>query len=147
MGREPEVRRTRVLVLCTGNSARSQMAEGWLRHLGGDRFEAFSAGTHPASRVNPLAVKAMAEVGIDISGQYPKHLQQYLGERFDYVITVCDSANEECPFFPGAVKRIHHGFEDPSLAPGDEAERLAAFRRARDEIGEYVRELVAGRLD
>ncbi len=137
---------TRVLILCTGNSARSQMAEGWLRQLGGERFAAFSAGTHPAGRVNPLAVRAMEEVGIDISAHHPKHLQQYLGEPFDYVITVCDSANEECPFFPGAVKRIHHSFQDPSQAPGDESERMAAFRRVRDEIGAYIGELVAGRV-
>jgi arsenate reductase (thioredoxin) len=136
---------TRVLILCTGNSARSQMAEGWLRRLGGERFAAFSAGTHPARRVNPLAVRVMAEVGVDITEQFPKHLEHYLRDPFDYVITVCDSANEECPHFPGAVKRIHHSFQDPSLAPGSDEERLEAFRRSRDEIGDYIRDLVAER--
>jgi arsenate reductase len=120
------------------------MAEGWLRRLGGERFAAFSAGTHPAGRVHPLAIRAMAEVGIDISAHYPKHLERYLRDPFDYVITVCDSANEECPFFPGAVKRIHHSFLDPSWVLGDEEARLLAFRRVRDEIGRYVENLVAG---
>lgn len=124
----------RVLILCTGNSARSQMAQGWLKHLGRDAYEVFSAGTRPAEHVNPLAVRAMAEVGVDISAHYPKHLERYLREPFDYVITVCDLANESCPVFPGGGKRIHWGFDDPASAIGDEATRLQVFRRVRDEI-------------
>jgi arsenate reductase (thioredoxin) len=127
-------RPTRVLILCTGNSARSQMAEGWLRHLGGERFEVASAGTKPAERVNPLAVRAMAEVEIDISAHYPKHLERYLGDSWDYVITVCDAANEACPFFPGGKRRVHWSFADPAAAAGTEEERLAVFRRVRDQI-------------
>ncbi len=129
-----EKKPTRVLVLCTGNSARSQMAEGWLRHLGGSAFEVASAGTHPAERVNPLAVQAMAEAGVDISGQQPKHLEQFLREPWDYVITVCDRANEECPLFPGGKRRLHWSFEDPAAAAGSQEERLRVFRRVRDEI-------------
>jgi arsenate reductase (thioredoxin) len=94
--------------------------------------------------VNPLAVQVMAEVGIDITKQYPKHLERYLRDPFDYVITVCDSANEACPFFPGAVMRVHQSFQDPSQVPGDEEARLSAFRRVRDEIGRYIEGLVAG---
>ncbi len=127
-------RPTRVLVLCTGNSARSQMAEGWLRHLGGSAFEVASAGTHPAERVNPLAARVMAEAGVDISGQHPKHLEQFLREPWDYVITVCDRANEECPFFAGGKTRLHWSFEDPAGAVGSEEERLRVFRRVRDQI-------------
>ena len=125
---------TRVLILCTGNSARSQMAEGWLRHLGGDAFDVASAGTTPAERVNPLAVRAMAEAGIDLASHYPKHLERFLNDQWDYVITVCDSANEACPLFPGGRERIHWSFEDPAAAQGTEDERLAVFRRVRDEI-------------
>ena len=136
-----ETRTVRVLILCTGNSARSQMAEGWLRHLGGTEFEVESAGTHPAGRVNPLAIRAMAEVGVDISGQSPKPLARFLGDRWDYVITVCDRANEECPFFPGGRTRLHWGFDDPAAAMGDEETRLRAFRRVRDEIREQFRVL------
>lgn len=125
---------TRVLILCTGNSARSQMAEGWLREHGGGRFLVESAGTHPAEMVNPLAVRAMAEAGVDISGHYPKHLERFLGDDWDYVITVCDNANEECPFFPGGKKRLHWGFEDPAAVRGNDEERLAVFRKVRDQI-------------
>ena len=125
--------RRRVLFLCTHNSARSQMAEGLLRHLGGERFEACSAGTE-AARVRPLAVRAMAELGIDIAGQESKTLERYLGEAFDAVITVCDDANEACPIFPGARRRLHWSFEDPSRATGSEAEQLAVYRRVRDDI-------------
>ena len=136
--------RTRVLFLCTHNSARSQMAEGLLRHLGGDRFEAHSAGTE-ATGVRPEAVRAMAEIGVDISSQESKTLHRYLGEAFDYVITVCDAANEACPAFPGAGRRLHWSFEDPSAASGPEEEWLAAFRRVRDGIGERIRrELLGG---
>jgi arsenate reductase (thioredoxin) len=136
--------KSRVLFLCTHNSARSQMAEGLLRHLSGDRFEAMSAGTE-ATHVRPLAIRAMEEVGIDISDQESKTLDQYLGELFDYVITVCDDANEACPFFPGAQSRLHWSFEDPSRAEGSEEERLEVFRRVRDGIEARVQaELVNG---
>jgi arsenate reductase len=123
----------RVLFICTHNSARSQMAEGLLRHLGGKRFEVFSAGTE-ATRVRPLAIRAMAEVGIDISGQQSKTLDRYLDEPFDDVITVCDTAAEACPVFPGATRQRHWSFEDPSKARGNEAEQLEVYRRVRDEI-------------
>jgi arsenate reductase (thioredoxin) len=127
----------RVLFLCTHNSARSQMAEGLLSHLAGDRFEAMSAGTE-ATRVRPLAIRAMEEIGIDISGQESKTLDQYLQEPFDHVITVCDDANEACPFFPGAANRLHWSFEDPSKAEGSEEQRLQVFRRVRDELRERI---------
>ncbi len=123
----------RVLFLCTHNSARSQIAEGLLRQLGGDRFEVFSAGTE-ATRVRPLAIQVMAELGIDISGQHSKILDRYVNEPFDEVITVCDTAAEVCPVFPGAVHRRHWSFEDPSKAIGSEAEQFAVYRRVRDEI-------------
>src|SRR5829696_3888543 len=129
--------KARVLFLCTHNSARSQMAEGLLRHLAGDRFEARSAGTE-ATHVRPLANRAMEEVGIDISGQESKTLERYLHEPFDYVITVCDDANEACPFFPGAQSRLHWSFEDPSKAEGSEEERLAVFRSVRDRIRDRI---------
>lgn len=133
----------RVLFICTHNSARSQMAEGLLRHLGGDRFEAFSAGTE-ATRVRPLAIKAMAELGIDISGQQSKTLNRYLNEPFDDVITVCDTAAEACPIFPGAAHRRHWSFEDPSKATGSEAEQLKIYRRVRDQIRSRIeQELLA----
>jgi arsenate reductase len=125
--------KTRVLFLCTHNSARSQMAEGLLRHLAGDRFEAYSAGTE-ATRVRPEAISVMAEFGTDISGQESQTLERYLGEPFEYVVTVCDDANEACPVFPGAKERLHWSFEDPSRAEGEGEERLAVFRRVRDEI-------------
>jgi arsenate reductase len=131
--------RSRVLFLCTHNSARSQMAEGLLRHVAGDRFEAMSAGTE-ATRVRPLAVRAMEELGIDISGQESKTLNRYLQESFDYVITVCDDANEACPFFPGAANRLHWSFEDPSRVEGSEEERLAVFRAVRDRIRERIKD-------
>jgi arsenate reductase len=123
----------RVLFICTHNSARSQMAEGLLRHLGGERFEVFSAGTE-ATSVRPLAIRVMAELGIDISQQQSKTLDRYLDEPFDDVITVCDTAAEVCPVFPGAARRRHWSFEDPSKATGSEAEQLKVYRRVRDEI-------------
>jgi arsenate reductase len=123
----------RVLFLCTHNSARSQMAEGLLRQLGGAGVEVASAGTE-ARGVNPLAVRAMAEIGIDLRGHASKTLERFVGERWDDVITVCDSANESCPVFPGARRRLHWSFDDPSAATGDEEQRLAVFRRVRDEI-------------
>ncbi len=125
--------RRRVLFLCTHNSARSQMAEGLLRHLGGDRFDAHSAGTE-ATRVRPLAIRAMAELGIDISSQESKTLDRYLGQPFDAVITVCDQANEACPVFLGAKERLHWSFPDPSTAAGTEEEQLAVYRAVRDAI-------------
>ena len=123
--------------MCTHNSARSQMAEGLLKHLAGDRFETMSAGTE-ATRVRPLAIRAMEEIGIDISEQESKTLGRYLEESFDYVITVCDDANEACPFFPGAANRMHWSFEDPSRVEGSEEERLAVFRSVRDRIRERI---------
>ena len=138
-------KRSRVLFLCTHNSARSQMAEGLLRHLAGERFEAHSAGTE-ATLVRPLAIRAMEEIDIDISGQESKALDGYLDQPFDYVITVCDDANEACPVFPGSRNRLHWSFEDPSQAEGSEDERLAVFRRVRDEIRVRIeRELVKSR--
>jgi arsenate reductase len=136
--------KARVLFLCTHNSARSQMAEGLLRHLAGDRFEAHSAGTE-ATHVRPLAIRAMDEIEVDISGQGSKTLDRYLEESFDHVITVCDDANESCPIFPGARNRLHWSFEDPSRAEGSEEDRLAAFRSVRDRIRDRVQaELVDG---
>jgi len=130
--------------LCTHNSARSQMAEGLLRYLASDRFEVMSAGTE-ATQVRPLAIRVMEEIGIDISGQESKTLDRYLQEPIDYVITVCDDANEACPFFPGAANRLHWSIEDPSKAEGSEEERLAVFRRVRDGIKDRVQsELVNG---
>jgi len=127
----------RVLILCTGNSARSQMAEGILRHNGGDAFEVESAGMRPGN-VRPEAIQAMWEIGIDISGHRSKSVDEFLGQEFDYVITVCDNANESCPVFPGRTERIHWGFEDPATVEGDESARLAVFRRVRDEIREKL---------
>jgi arsenate reductase len=123
----------RVLFICTHNSARSQMAEGLLRDLGGERFEVFSAGTE-ATHVRPLAMQAMAEAGIDISKQESKTLERYLQQPFDEVITVCDTAAETCPIFPGAAQRRHWSFPDPSKATGSEAEQLAVYRGVRDAI-------------
>ena len=134
---------TRVLILCTGNSCRSQMAEGFLRRLRHE-WEVFSAGTFPASRIHPLTVQVMAEAGVDISSQWPKSVDQFVSQPFDYVITVCDDARESCPAFTGKVaQRLHLGFEDPAMAVGSEEEVLAVFRRVRDEIrerfGEWAR--------
>ena len=128
-----------VLILCTGNSARSQMAEGLLRHDAGERFDVASAGTK-ASAVRPEAIAAMRELGIDISGQRSKNVNEFDGQRFDYVITVCDNARETCPVFFGAATRLHRSFEDPPAAHvGTFEERLAVFRRVRDELREYLR--------
>lgn len=127
----------RVLILCTGNSARSQMAEGLLRHDAGDRFEVFSAGTKP-SHVRPEAIAAMRELGIDISGHRSKSVTELDGQHFDYVITVCDSARESCPVFFGTAKRLHHSFDDPAALTGSEEERLTLFRRVRDELRTYL---------
>lgn len=133
--------RKRVLILCTGNSARSQMAEGLLRDLAGDRFEVASAGVAP-THVRPEAVTVMREIGIDISRHHSKSVDEFAGQQFDYVITVCDNANEQCPVFPGKTERIHWSFDDPAAAEGDEHARLAVFRRVRDEILNQLRAFV-----
>jgi arsenate reductase (thioredoxin) len=128
----------RVLVLCTGNSCRSQMAEGWINHLLGDEWEARSAGTAPAARVHPLAVRAMAEAGIDIASGKPEHVNAFPDEPWDLVVTVCDSAQESCPVFPRRVEKIHVSFFDPAVAEGAEDEKMTVFRRVRDEIRERL---------
>lgn len=129
----------RVLFLCTGNSARSQMAEGLLRNKASDRFDVFSAGTRPVG-LNPNAVKALSEVGIDISGNRSKSVDEFAGQEFDYVFTVCDNARESCPIFPGSGKRIHHSFEDPAAAPTDQ--QLATFRKVRNQISDWLTDFV-----
>ena len=126
-----------VLFLCTGNSCRSQIAEGWLRSLAGDRFRALSAGTHPVG-VNPRAVEVMREVGIDITKQRSKNLEEFVGTHIDYVVTVCDRAQASCPVFPGATTRLHWPFDDPAHAEGSEEQQLEVFRRVRDEIGQRI---------
>ena len=132
------MKKQRVLILCTGNSARSQMAEGLLRNIAGDRFDVESAGTI-ASFVRPQAIAAMAEIGIDISGHRSKCLDEFLDTEFEYVITVCDNANESCPVFPGNARRIHWSFDDPAEAKGDDEDVAEVFRRVRDEIREKLR--------
>lgn len=129
--------KTKVLFLCTGNSARSQMAEGYLRHAAGDRYESLSAGVEPKG-LNPLAVQAMREIGIDISQQQSKDVAHLLRERIPYVVTVCDNAKERCPIFPGAWKSLHWTLEDPATAAGTPEEKLAVFRRVRDQIVEHI---------
>jgi arsenate reductase len=132
----------RVLFLCTGNSCRSQMAEGWARFLSKGQVEAFSAGTEPKP-LHPLAVRVMHDVGIDISGQQSKAMEVYVDQPFDFVITVCDSAKERCPVWPGIKERIHWGFDDPAEATGSEEERLRVFARVRDEIRNRIRLFLA----
>jgi arsenate reductase (thioredoxin) len=129
--------KTRVLILCTGNSARSQMAEGLLRHDAGERFDVESAGTRPGT-VRPEAIAAMKELGIDISWHRSKHVDEFEGQRFDYVITVCDNAKESCPVFFGAAERLHHSFDDPAALNGSEEVRMALFRRVRSELRTYL---------
>ena len=131
----------RVLVLCTGNSARSQMGEGLFRREGGESYEVFSAGTKP-SHVRPEAIAVMREIGIDISGHRSKSVDEFAGQSFDYVVTVCDNARDNCPIFPGAGERIHWSLEDPAAVQGSEGERLAAFRRIRDQIQEHVKKFL-----
>ncbi len=138
--------RPKVLFLCTGNSARSQMAEGYLRHVASDRFTAMSAGIEPKG-LNPLAVEAMREIGIDISQQTSKDVVSLLGQHVPYVVTVCDNAKERCPIFPGTWRFLHWSFEDPAAAEGPHEERLAVFRRVRDEIiADIEREFVQGNI-
>lgn len=137
-------KKKRVLILCTGNSARSQMAEGLLRHDAGDRFEVFSAGTKPA-KVRSEAISVMRELGIDISGHRSKNVDEFTGQPFDYVLTVCDNAKESCPIFPGKAVMTHESFEDPAATEGPEDARLAAFRRIRDELRAFLRVFPAQR--
>jgi arsenate reductase len=132
----------RVLILCTGNSARSQMAEGLLRHDFGERFEVESAGTKPSS-VRPEAIAVLSELGIDLSGHRSKHVNEFAGRQFDYVITVCDNARETCPVFFGAPRHLHRDFEDPAACAGTDEERLAVFRRVRDELRDYLSSFAA----
>jgi arsenate reductase (thioredoxin) len=134
----------RVLFLCTHNSARSQMAEGWLRHLGGDRFEVYSAGS-TATHVRPLAIKVMAEVGVDISRQRSKTLDEFQGHAFDYVVTVCDQAAEACPVFAGSGSRLHWSLPDPSEATGSSDERLLVFAGVRDRLRGLIEDFIGSR--
>jgi len=132
----------RVLILCTGNSARSQMAEGLLRHEHGDRFEVASAGVEP-THVRPEAIEAMRELGVDISGHRSKSVDEFAGQPFDYVITVCDNANELCPAFPAETKRIHWSLDDPAAVRGDAATKIEAFRRVREQLRDRLQVFVA----
>jgi arsenate reductase len=134
----------RVLFLCTGNSCRSHMAEGWLRHLAGNRYESLSAGARPSGYVHPLAIKAMAEVGVDISQHRSKSIDEFAGQTLDVLVTVCDNAREACPAFAGAKRTIHRSFDDPARVTGSEEEKLCVFRRVRDEIRTWVEEFLRG---
>lgn len=138
--------KAKVLFLCTGNSARSQMAEGYLRHVAGDRYEVLSGGISPKG-MNPLAVEAMQEIGIDISKQRSKDVRDYLGTAIQYVVTVCDNAKEHCPIFPGTYKFFHWGLTDPAEASGGHDEKLAVFRRVRDEIAQKIEQEFVGKLE
>ncbi len=138
------MKKLRVLILCTGNSARSQMAEAYLRSIAGDRFDVFSAGVSP-SIVRPEAIAALREIGVPADALRSKSVDEFEGQAFDFVITVCDNAAEHCPVFPGPAKRIHWGFEDPAALLGTESERLAAFRRVRDEMISKLDEFAASR--
>jgi len=133
----------RVLFLCTGNSCRSQMAEGFLKRLAGEKYEAESAGVDP-TKINPLSIKVMNEAGIDISGQSSKSAGEFIGQKFDYVITVCENAKQTCPVFPGEYKSIHWDLKDPAEAKGSEEERLAVFRKIRDQIKDNVDKFIGG---
>lgn len=136
-----------ILILCTGNSCRSHLAEGILRAALGPGYRVVSAGSKPAGYVHPLAIKAMAEIGIDISGHRSKHLNEFLAEPVETVITVCGNADQVCPVFPGQLNRHHWGFDDPAHATGTEAEQMAVFRRVRDEIRRVFEAYASGRLD
>ena len=131
--------KARVLFLCTGNSARSQMAEGLLRKMVGDKADIHSAGIDPAGEIHPLARRVMAEFGVDLTGQYPKSIEKYMGQEFDLVVTTCDHANERCPFLPGDPQRLHWGLDDPAKAQGTEEERLTAFRTVANELAGRLR--------
>jgi arsenate reductase len=135
---EAMMKKKRVLFLCTGNSCRSHMAEGLLRALDGDDYEAFSAGAKPAGYVHPLAIAAMRDAGVDISSHQSKSLDAFSGQEFTYVITVCDRAREACPVFPGAAKQLHWDFDDPAHAEGSKEQKMAVFRRVREEIKHRV---------
>ena len=136
-----------ILILCTGNSCRSHLAEGLLRVAVGDRFQVASAGSKPAGYVHPLAIKVMAEVGIDISAHHSKHMDEFLSQKVETVITVCGNADQACPLFPGQMNRHHWPFDDPAHATGSEDEQLAVFRRVRDEIKAVFGAYAAGRID
>ena len=133
-----------VLILCTGNSCRSHLAEGILRHLAGDLFDVHSAGSNPAGYVHPKAIEVMREIGIDISGHTSKHMNQFLDRKIDTVITVCGKADQACPMFPGQVNRYHWGFDDPAHAKGSDEEVLNVFRRVRDQIRLVLSAYAAG---
>jgi len=133
----------RILFLCTHNSCRSQMAEGLINHFLGDRYQAFSAGTE-ATRVNPLAARVMAEIGIDLAKHRSKTMDEFVSETFDYVITLCSDANEKCPLFFGGAQRVHLGFDDPSRLPGSDDEVLPEYRRVRDEIRKQLTDFLSG---
>lgn len=137
----------RVLILCTGNSCRSQMAEGLWNHLGAGRWRALSAGSKPAGYVHPLAIRAMSELEIDLSGHHSKSLETFLGEPFDLVVTVCDRARDACPVLPGTTTTLHWPFDDPAHAEGSEAEQMKEFRRVRDQIAERIRHFVEHEAD
>ena len=131
----------KVMFVCTQNSCRSQMAEAFLRRLAGDRYEAYSGGAEP-TELNPAAAEVMNEIGIDISGQHAKDVAEFLGQRFHYVIRVCDKVREKCPVLPGAVWYVDWSFEDPAAAPGTPADRLTVFRRVRDQIEAKIEEFI-----
>ncbi|MDD2850889.1 MAG: arsenate reductase ArsC [Desulfuromonadaceae bacterium] len=133
----------RVLFLCTHNSCRSQMAEGLINHYLGDRFHAYSAGTE-STRVNPLAIRVMSELDINISHHFSKTIAAFDGQQFDHVITLCNSANEQCPLFFGGIKRVHIGFDDPSCCPGSDDEKMPDFRRVRDELRQKLSAYLTG---
>lgn len=133
----------RVLILCTGNCVRSQMAEGLLRQLGGNAYEVYSAGSRPSGYVSPLAIEAMSKIGIDISGHRSKPVAEFEGQKFHTVITVCDSAAQECPVFPGAPERIHWSIWDPGDASGSHEEKLAAFYSIRDDLASRLNEFIS----
>ena len=136
-----------VLILCTGNSCRSHIAEGILRVAAGDVIRVASAGSKPAGYVHPLAIRALAEIGIDIAAHRSKHLDEFLSQKVETVITVCGNADQVCPIFPGQANRHHWGFDDPAHATGSEEEQLAVFRRVRDEIARVFRAYASGRID
>jgi arsenate reductase len=136
-----------ILILCTGNSCRSHMAEGILRAAAGDLLDVQSAGSKPAGYVHPLAIRALAEIGIDISAHHSKHMDEFLSQDVETVITVCGNADQACPMFPGQLNRHHWGFDDPAHATGSEDEQMAVFRRVRDEIRRVFEAYAAGRRD